>query len=205
MKSYPSISHIIRYDIPVFVQNKLDGSNIRAEWNYKKGFYKFGSRTQLIDESSPILGESISLIKNKYQESLSKIFVDKKWQSVICFFEFFGSSSFAGQHAADEPHDLILFDVNPYKQGILSPHLFYKYFGALDVPTLLYEGYLTPSIVEDIRNSTMASISFEGVVCKCENTYNKNGYLMFKIKTKVWLNKLKIFCKDDLSLFEKLQ
>ena len=61
MKSYPSIPK----DIPPseFVAfGKLDGSNIRAEWNPKKGFYKFGTRTKIIDASTPVFGKAVNLI-----------------------------------------------------------------------------------------------------------------------------------------------
>lgn len=62
MKHYPTIPKTVIHDVDVHVFDKLDGSNIRAEWNPKKGFYKFGSRKQLIDEDT-FLGKSIDLIK----------------------------------------------------------------------------------------------------------------------------------------------
>ena len=43
MKQYPTIPKTIQ-SIDIIAFDKLDGSNIRAEWNPKKGFYKFGSR-----------------------------------------------------------------------------------------------------------------------------------------------------------------
>jgi len=45
MKSYPSIPGKHTNGIPLTVFDKLDGSNIRAEWSKKRGFYKFGTRT----------------------------------------------------------------------------------------------------------------------------------------------------------------
>ena len=50
MKSYRSIpfANKIPENETFYVFDKLDGSNIRAEWNPKKGFYKFGSRSQLL-------------------------------------------------------------------------------------------------------------------------------------------------------------
>ena len=52
MKQYPSISHDIR-SVQAYAFDKLDGSNIRAEWHPKKGFWKFGSRTRLLGTDQP--------------------------------------------------------------------------------------------------------------------------------------------------------
>ena len=71
MKSYPTIEHTVSHDIPVVVFDKLDGSNIRAEWNRKqKKFYKFGSRNVLLDETSSTneLSAAIPLIREKYEQ-----------------------------------------------------------------------------------------------------------------------------------------
>ena len=35
---------------------KHDGSNMRFEWSPKRGWHKFGSRRQLLDESDEVLG-----------------------------------------------------------------------------------------------------------------------------------------------------
>lgn len=48
MKTYPSISTQVDFSLSYCVFDKLDGSNLRAEWSPKRGFYKFGSRTQLL-------------------------------------------------------------------------------------------------------------------------------------------------------------
>src|ERR1700690_1542048 len=120
MKSYPSISKDIRNDLYIYAFDKLDGSNIRAEWNPKKGFYKFGTRTQLIDSGSQF-GKFINLIKNKYEKDLSLICQKQKWESAIFFFEYYGPSSFAGSHSNDELQTVTLFDANPYKHGLLEP------------------------------------------------------------------------------------
>ena len=79
MKSYPSIDGQIRRGVPFFVFAKYDGSNMRAEWHPKKGFWKFGSRTQLIDETNP-LGKSIPLIKQKYESALTDIFKKERFE-----------------------------------------------------------------------------------------------------------------------------
>ena len=51
MKEYPSIPYRIHGDLDIIAFGKYDGSNIRAEWSQKKGFYKFGTRKRLLDES----------------------------------------------------------------------------------------------------------------------------------------------------------
>jgi hypothetical protein len=40
MKEYPSIDREIRFGEPIYAFDKLDGSNIRAEWNKKRKFWK---------------------------------------------------------------------------------------------------------------------------------------------------------------------
>ena len=117
MKEYPSIANVVQ-NIPVYAFDKIDGSNIRAEWSRKKEFYKFGSRHRLLGDDDPLLGEAIEIINNKYHDDLSRIFVNQRHERCIVFFEFYGANSFAGNHC-DEPHDVKLIDVNPYKKGIL--------------------------------------------------------------------------------------
>lgn len=86
MKEYPSIPKEIRTETPIYAFDKLDGSNIRAEWSKKRGFYKFGSKTRLLGPDNKNLGESIGLIQNKYQDDLGSIFTKEKWDNVTCFF-----------------------------------------------------------------------------------------------------------------------
>jgi hypothetical protein len=203
MKSYPSISKDVRHGIYIYAFDKLDGSNIRAEWSAKKGFHKFGSRTQLIDSSHSPLGESIELIKHKYTDALSEIFLKQKWQDVLCFFEFYGENSFAGIHL-NEAHTVTLLDVNPYKQGILEPSSFIKYFGHLDIPKVLYEGMVCSTLFDQVKNSSLPGMTLEGVVCKGANDKKTKMPVMFKIKSQAWLDKLKEHCKGDMDLFKKL-
>lgn len=203
MKSYPSISKEIRQDLYIYAFDKLDGSNIRAEWNPKKGFYKFGTRTQLIDSQSQF-GKAIPLIKEKYEQDLLNVFKNQKWESVICFFEFFGPSSFAGSHNSEEQQTVVLLDAAPYKHGLLEPADFIKYFGHLDTAKLLYEGHIDVALFDAVKQSTLDGMTFEGVVCKSANDKKTKAPIMFKIKSQAWLNKLKEYCKGDESLFQRL-
>ncbi len=204
MKSYPSISKDIRYDTYLYVFDKLDGSNIRAEWSRKRGFYKFGTKNQLIDESAKPFGQSISLIRSKYEKQLNEIFKEQRWQEVVCFFEFYGKESFAGFHPEDDEKTVTLIDVNIYKQGLLEPSEFIKIFKDVEIPKVIHEGYINPTFVENIRENNIEGITFEGCICKGKNDKKTKMPIMFKIKTRDWLNKLKIHCKDDEKLFEKL-
>lgn len=200
MKTYNSIDNKIIYDEIFMVFDKLDGSNIRAEWN-KKGFYKFGSRKCLIDSSTPILGESIEIIQDKYSSKLSKIFKKNKYESVTCFFEFFGKNSFAGSHV-NEDHDVVLFDIDVYKKGIVEPLQFISLVNDLEYPGILYYDNITEDFVQSVKNRTLNGMTFEGVVCKRKY---KNTIQMFKIKSNDWLDRLKNRCEDNISLYNMLK
>ena len=196
MKQYPSIQNIVQSNASVIIQPKYDGNNIRAEWNKKKGFYKFGTRKQLIDKNTNIYGISIPIIQNKYEENLSRVFINNRWENVVCFFELFGPNSFAGRHAPADKLDVILFDANVFKIGILEPKEFVKTFSSVEIPETLYKGQLNQQIVEEIKFGTFLGATFEGVVCKGKGKH-KGQPLMFKIKTRAWIEKVKIYCGND--------
>ena len=207
MEHYPSISKEPQSGAMYFF-DKLDGNNIRAEWGRKKGkwgeFWKFGTRNQLLDASNEDYGEAIQLIKDKYESALTEIFRKQQWQEVICFFEFWGKSSFAGRHVKEEPHTVTLFDIRVHKKGFILPRDYLKLVGHLDIAKLLHYGY-TSEIIEQVKNGTLANMTFEGVVGK-ENKYVTPGIPnMFKIKSDAWLAKLKDYCNGDIVLFEKLK
>lgn len=199
MKEYPSINARINRDIDIIAFNKLDGSNIRAEWSQKRGFYKFGSRKCIISEVDKHLGEAVKIIKAKYEKALDRIFRKANWQrDVVCFFEYYGANSFAGQHV-EEPHDVVLLDVWPFKYGIIPPREFVSLFEDLGIPTILYKGRITREFEQLVRNSTLPGMSFEGVVCKAGNPNRKKTShpIMFKIKSLRWLDRLKVLDPDS--------
>jgi len=201
MKRYPTIPKDINRSIDVYAFDKLDGSNIRAEWTRKaKVFSKFGTRKRLLDKNEKPLGEACNLIIEKYQADLTKIFVKERWEKVICFFEFFGENSFAGNHE-DEPHNVILFDVNPHKKGILRPKEFLSKFAHLDIPELLYHGKANREFQEQVTSATLPGMTFEGVVCKSNIKHNP---ITFKIKNARWIKKLKEMYKGNDALIEEL-
>lgn len=205
MKQYPSIPKGHLAGKHTYLFDKYDGSNIRGEWSRKhKKFVKFGSRTQLIDKSTLILGESISLITDKYEKDLTERFIESRAEKAVCFFEFFGINSFAGSHVPEDKKEVVLLDISLHPKGIITPKDFLKITKGLDVAKLLFEGVITQEIIQSIENGTLKGMTFEGVIGKC-NSGSPGMPEMFKIKNKAWLAKLKDYCKGDESLFEKLR
>ena len=202
MKEYPSISRQIDRSLQIYAFDKLDGSNIRVEWSRKAGFYKYGSRTCLMDANHPELGQAVGLIESKYAQVLSDLFCKERWDHVVAFFEFFGTSSFAGQHKKDESHDVVLIDVAENKKGIMPPNDFVRTFGHLHIPAVVHIGRAGVEFEQSVRDGTLPGMTFEGVVCK---GVRKGRHLtMFKIKSEAWINRLREFCKGDDRLFQKL-
>ncbi len=201
MKQYPTIQKEIRRDLSIYAFDKLDGSNIRAEWTKKTGFSKFGSKKVLIDASSEHLGEATTLVQSKYADDLAAIFVKQRWDKVTCFFEFFGPNSFAGQHA-DEEHDVVLIDINPHKRGFLPPREFLKVFRDIAMARLLHLGNANKTFEESVRNGELEGMTFEGVVCKIN--HKPQHRTMFKIKSAAWIKRLREFCAGDENKFNRL-
>jgi hypothetical protein len=202
VKSYPTIEKQIIHGINIIAWDKIDGSQIRVEWNRKQGFYKFGSRKVLIGEDS-FLKEAIFLIKGTYEQTITNMFKKEQIERAICFFEFYGNNSAFGQHI-QEPHNVILFDIAPYKKGLMLSPDFLRLTSKYDIrtPKILYRGNFTHTLYEAIKNSTLPNMTFEGAVCK--GTKDKQP-LMFKIKSNAWLTKLRNYCKGDEKLFKELE
>jgi hypothetical protein len=201
MKSYPTIPHInhrLKFKLKGrdwLGFDKLDGSLIRAEYSQKKGFYKFGRRTGLLDDTNPFLKEAPELILEKYAE-LPRIFKKKKWQRVIAFFEFFGPNSFAGSHQ-NEPHVVQLIDLSVHPKGFVN---------IIELPNFmdaLYYGPINDDIKQRIIHSTLSGMTFEGVVFKRTNRRQQRE--MVKLKSNAWFDKLRNFCDEDSKMFERLR
>ncbi len=173
---------------------KYDGSNIRAEWTRKKGWFKYGSRKVLIDNTHP-LGDAINVFLNTYGDELEKIFRKDKLfrncQNVTVFSEYFGPNSFAGQHEEDDPKEVVLFDVSIHKKGIMSPKDFIKIFGHLKIPEIIYQGNFNESFIQDVKDGKYPVE--EGIVAKGLLPHGKppHNLWMAKIKTRKWIEKLK--------------
>lgn len=190
MKTYPSIQHHDDdlYGRRVYAFDKLDGSNMRFEYSKKRGWYKFGTRGELIHDKTPIYGEGVTIFLEKYGDDLDRIFRKEysKIDSIVVFGEFVGENSFAGKHFDDDAKDVILFDVNLYKKGFIEPTEFIDRFSSLHIPELIYDGIYDDEFVYDIKNSKSLK---EGVICKGVSKTKRDGKViwMSKIKTDDWL------------------
>lgn len=205
VKTYPSLSYGTECHLPIYAFDKLDGSNIRAEWTSKKGWCKFGTRHRLLDESDPLFGQVPGLLSRTLAEPLSVALRAAGYDRAMCFFEFWGVQSFAGMHDLKDPTlKLTLIDVAPFNQGILMPDRFVKLFGHLDTAKMLYHGPITPEFIESVRAGTLEGQTFEGVVCKAVNDKKTKMPVMFKQKSRAWLDKLHAYCGDNKDLLNAL-
>ena len=193
MKQYPSIEHWSEDLLgrKIFAFDKLDGSNLRFEWSRKRGWYKFGTRGQMIDERHEQFGKAIPTFLDKYGDALPRVFLDnqhyKNVRNFVVFCEYLGANSFAGRHAEGDIMDTILFDVNPITKGFVAPKEFIRDFGHLHTPGLIYSGVLTMDFINDVKNGKYPLT--EGVLVKGAD--KKTQVWMIKIKTLQWLEKLK--------------
>ena len=207
MKSYPSISTDVDFSLPYYVFDKLDGSNVRAQWSPKNGFYKFGTRHQLLDESHALLGAAASrmkLLETPMDKSLRALHSEQ----VVCFFEWVGPRSFAGRHWDHESDmRLVLLDVDVYKKGRLAPKEVLKLAdqSQIETPDLLHTGKISKQFLDNVRSGCLAGVTSEGVIGKGPIQTKKGGPVMFKWKTQEWFDRLKSFCNDDPALFEQLK
>ena len=206
MKTYPKIEYHNKgfFGDIVWAFDKLDGSNIRAEWNKKRGWYKFGTRTQMINENDPNFGDAIPIFLNKYGDDLEKVFKKNysNVQSIVIFGEYVGENSFSGKHDPNDEKDIVLFDVNLYKKGFISPKEFVDNFGHLHIPNVVYKGEYNNDLIDDVRNNVWNLK--EGVICKgIRKTKGNEIVWMTKIKTNDWLKKVKALY-GERALLEEL-
>jgi hypothetical protein len=202
MKPYPSISTKIRVDVSVYAFDKLDGSQIRAEWSRKAGFCGFGTRKRTLEASHPWLGQAIELTRDKYEAAVQRVFASRKIDQAVLYLEFLGAGSFAGRHLA-EPHDVVLLDVASFGRGLLPPDEFLALFGHLHTAKPLFQGRVDREFVASVRAGTLPGISGEGVVCKSPE-FERRCPVMFKIKTHAWLDRLRDLCAGNDELFAEL-
>ncbi len=212
MKTYPSIDGPSKAPHePCIAFLKYDGSNIRVEWNRKTGFTKFGSRKCMFDETSKWFGSVIPIFRETWEDRLAKVLKHKDFRGLkTCtfFFEWFGEKSFAGWHdQKDDTRNLVLFDVNPLKKGILGPRDFLNHFGHLDnTAEVVYEGNFNEPFKKGIMDGSFELKSelpvkqpiIEGVVVKGGKSHK---LWMRKVKTAVWKEELKKRRPDDWEQF----
>ena len=193
MKQYPSVSPSYGtnfFEFKAHVFDKLDGQNIRVEWDKKKGFTKFGSRHRLFDKSDLDFGPVIPLFMETISCKLEYLFKKNKVHKGIVFMEYWGDKSFAGRHQPDDPKRLTVFDACFDNRGFLSPQDFRKMFeGEVDTPKYLGHYNWTRGFVDAVFKGEIVDITFEGVVGKAKE---RGGELiMAKAKTQKWLDAIK--------------
>lgn len=193
MKDYPSIPQSIGQkfvEIPnAYVFDKLDGSSMRSEWAKKRGWYKHGKRSGLVDDSNPHLAKVPDLFMQLLAEPLTRVAIDNHWQNLVVFYEFWGPKSFAGRHEDEPVYNLTVFDAAADKRGILGPEEFLKLF-KFPCPTarLLGRFNWTRGFVQEVYDGKIEGITFEGVVGKLGT---RHDIVRAKAKTKAWLDKVK--------------
>jgi hypothetical protein len=202
MKEYRSIDGPAKAPHkPCYGFVKYDGSNLRSEWSKKRGWYKFGTRTQGLDPNDPIFGRAVPLFLNKYGDDLAKVFLtDKQFRGVehvTAYFEFFGTKSFAGMHFPDDiAWDVVLFDIDPFKRCMLGPKEFIDAFGHLKVAECVFQGNMGPEIIQKVSDGTFDCASKyeiktevpEGLIVKGDR---RHKLWMRKIKTDNYRAELK--------------
>jgi len=205
MIEYPSISGQI-VDTPVKVFPKYDGVNVRAKWTRKQGgFSLFGTRTQLIDEATPIYGVSVGLWRSKYEVVVTEILRKKQCRQAILFGELYGPTSFAGHLNLEEPLDVMFYDVIlEGDDGRLLPQAdFGRLFRGVDTAPVIYEGNPNEPFRERVKRGELEGQTLEGVICKGGLDSRKRP-VMFKVKSDAWFEQLRIHCGGDERLYNKL-
>lgn len=185
--------------------NKLDGSNVRFKWTQKQGFCNYGTRTQLIDETTPYWGQIVTVFNNTLKTPLDDFFRKSKdyrdYREIICFGEFFGADSFAGQHG-DKEKKIVIFDVllGHKQRKLVLPQQFIKDFSFIETPEVVYRGILNDSFIESIRNSETLN---EGVICKGVERSGAafGGVWTCKIKTRKYFDRLRGEFPEDYNKY----
>lgn len=199
MLSYPSIPSYKQTIIgePCISFYKFDGSNLRFEWSPKKGWYKYGTRNHLFDQTNTTYNQAIPYFQDVMANDIvNKVVEDqgRKPERIVVFAEFFGPSSFAGWHDETEEKQLKLFDVSVFKKGFYPAKQFVKLFGEFPYTAhVVYEGNMNYSFINDVRIGRYPVV--EGVVCKGIDW-------ACKIKTESWIEKLKGKFGNDWNKYE---
>jgi len=186
MQQYPSIEGSSKAPVgkSCIAFYKYDGSNLRWEWNPKKGWFKFGTRTQLFDHTHEIFGEAIPIFMDTMADELVRRIKDdqKNPHRITVFTEFLGKNSFAGTHDPKDPKELKLIDAYIFKQGFMNPKKFVNLFGDLSyVAEVIYTGKLNKEFIDNVRKGNYPV--WEGVVAKGDD-------FIVKIKTNAYFQKL---------------
>lgn len=186
MQQYPTIDGSAKAPLgsPCLAFYKYDGSNLRWEWAPKRGWYKYGTRHELFNETNEVFGPAIPIFQDTMGAEIVRRCKDleRGVQRIIVFTEFFGPNSFAGLHEPGDVKELRLLDVYLYKRGRMAPRKFLKAFGDLPYAAqLIYDGNCNTQFIEDVR---------KGVYPVGEGVIAKGDDWMIKIKTDAYFKKL---------------
>lgn len=184
-------------EFDAYVFDKLDGSNLRFEWSRKNGWYKYGTRNRLFDNTDPAFGPAIEIFNARLAGSLHDIVLSQRVTKAIVFCEYLGKNSFAGLHQPGDEMDLYPFDVALFNQGILGPKEFLKLFGHLNIPKFLGLLKWGPKLLSEVKNGTLDGVTFEGVVGKAKTS--KHDLILAKAKSQAWLDKVKSTMPEDMA------
>ena len=188
MKDYPSIPHLTASGLTgqrFHTFAKVDGSCLRAQWNPRQGFYKFGSRTQLLDPRDPILGPAIPLFQTTLASELEKVARRQRMSDLVVFMEYAGPRSFAGSHVPGDTMALYLLDAAADRQGIIGPGRFLEVFAGLPMPAYLGSLEWGPTFAAQVAASELPGMSFEGVVGKAGDHHQLR---FVKTKSRAWID-----------------
>lgn len=203
--AYPKIPSSADYTLKRCIAfEKIDGTNFHFCWNANESWHSFGVRrdcypfttagNQEFNQAHPGLGSAGYYFEQVWSAPLDAFLRSKERYAnaqVICFFEFFGSGSFAGEHRPSDHKELILFDVQ-VNDTILPPKEFLSDFSKFPIAKKVYEGKFNGQFVEDVRNGKF-DVN-EGVVIK---GFEKGVYQAAKIKTHAYMERLKAKFGND--------
>jgi len=211
----------------IYAFDKIDGSNVKAGWSSKEGFYKFGSRTSLLTsllescqsttdltqencltsylKSDQLILDKAEILIKTQEDIIGSICSKNMWDNIILFYEVANSKSFLGNHNDDDPYNVYLIDVYLVDvKRILPPKDFVEIFSEeVNCAALLHKGNCNSDFVQSVQNGTLPDMGSEGVVCKAKGKGNQ--IIMFKIKRDDWYSKLKQHCGDNWKLFNALK
>lgn len=188
MKRYPSIPRKLlgkKRARLTHVFDKLDGSNLRFEWDRKHGWHRFGSRRRVLERNDPTFGGAMAIFESTLAEPIERVAVDQSWSALVAFAEFWGPGSLAGQHVPGAEQYLSLFDVAPYRHGFVGPERFLELFGECPTPRYLGEHQWDDDFVAKVRAGQLDGVTFEGVVGKAGD---RHRLVMVKAKTQAWVD-----------------
>jgi hypothetical protein len=183
---------------------KYDGTNIH--WVLKtNNSVQFGTRRDRFDANKEgwlafnkahpgleDLEHAWSKVSSDIKREVWNVF---SWKEAIVFTEYFGPSSFAGEHKPNEKHELKVIDLQV--EGVMiDPKFIRERFYYLPQAKLLYEGKYSGQLVEDIRRGKYTK--GEGAVLKGMHTVGNFATLhMAKVKTDQYMRSLQFKFKEN--------